>query len=117
MGDTLTFALSTSGISIIILLAVLALLAGLVSLMTRFIHDKPEEEENTPQDSQTLEPAANNTLGQDLGVVAAIACALYRAQVELSAGTKKEDSVGMNSWQQFQLMRRLNQANTIRRTK
>jgi len=44
-GNTLTFALSISGIGIIVLFLVLALLAVVVGLMTRFIVDKPENDE------------------------------------------------------------------------
>ena len=116
MTDLLVFALQISGIGIVVLLAVLSLLALVISLMTRYIVDKPEKEE-TPEVSisapiQTEEPKENN-----LGEIAAIAVAYYRAQVELSAVNSEVTAGEMNSWRQFKIFQRLNQSSTIRRMK
>jgi len=112
--DTVILALKISGAGIVVLLVVLALLALIVSLLTRFIKDKPEENEDTVE----VEEAAITTVSQtnDLAKIAAIAVAIARAQTEFSVSAKS-DSMTLNSWGQFHLSRRLNLSSSIRRSK
>ena len=106
-------ALKISGVGIVVLLLVLAALAGIISLLTRFIKDAPEEEEGTSEE-ETPSPAP--AAGTDLSKIAAIAVAIARAQSEYSAAG--ESSVSLkNSWGQFHLNRRLNLSSTFRRSK
>ena len=119
MENNLLFALQISGIGIVVLLLVLTVLAGLVYLMTRYIVDKPEEEEGATE--ETLQPAIVEIedTQSDLKLVAVIALALARAQAEIqSREMESEISAGvLDSWRQFGLHRRLNQSSTIRRTR
>jgi sodium pump decarboxylase gamma subunit len=118
MDNVLIEALQISGIGIVALLVALSLLAGLISLMTKYIVDKPEEEEEEEgiTESATEEaPVAEKS--SDLQVVAAIAVALYRSQLELTSLPGDTAEGAMNSWQQFRLNRRLNQTATFRRTR
>lgn len=116
MNDSLVFALQVSGVGIVVLLVILSLLAGVISLMTRFIVDKPEKEETTevsvPAPIQTEEAEGNN-----LEEIAAIAVAYARAQMELSAMNVESAAGEMDPWRQFKIFQRLNQASTIRRMK
>lgn len=108
-------ALKISGVGIVVLLLVLAALAGIISLLTRFIKDAPEEEESTSEEEEKT-PSPAPATGTDLSKIAAIAVAIARAQSEYSAAG--ESSVSLkNSWGQFHLNRRLNLSSTFRRSK
>jgi len=118
MENTLLFALQISGIGIAVLLLILAALAGVVYLMTRFITDRPEKVEVTEEPPP---PAAGEVEGvkPDLRLAAAVALAIARAQTETqSMEMESEISAGaINSWRQYGLHRRLTQSSTIRRTR
>jgi sodium pump decarboxylase gamma subunit len=113
-------ALKISGIGIVVLLLVLALLAVLVWLMTVFIVDKPEkvskpEEETQPVAAEKTE--VKTEAKAELQKVAAIALALARAQMETAAIESPEIGGEFNAWRQFNLQRRLTQSQNIRRSR
>jgi len=111
--ETVILALKISGAGILVLLLVLALLAGIVSLLTRFIKDAPEEEDAGDAD-ETVDTVVVET--NDHAKIAVMAVAIARAQSEFSVSTKS-DSMSLNSWGQFHLSRRLNLSSSIRRSK
>ncbi|PKO14880.1 MAG: hypothetical protein CVU39_12440 [Chloroflexi bacterium HGW-Chloroflexi-10] len=117
--NDLVFALQISGIGIVLLLIALSLLAGLISLMTKYIVDKPEKtnEENSDVVETKAEVEEFVSDKKDLQLAAAIAVALYRAQLEITSVSTEQAGETMNSWRQFKLNRRLNQSSTIRRTR
>ena len=116
--ENLGLVLKISGIGIVLLFLILVILAGLINLMTRYLHDKPEEEEEETTDTPeaTVDEVAPESK-QDLQLVAAIALAVYRAQVEMATPQQVESGAEMNSWRQFNLINRLNQSSNIRRPK
>lgn len=118
MIDNLLLALKVSGVGIVVLLAVLAAFAGLVSLMTRFLKDKPEEEEESGgEEEETVAAEAEAAPeAENLGQVAAIAVALARAQSVFTAAAQPSKGE-FNSWGQYHLNRRLNSSVSFRRTK
>ncbi len=116
MSEELIFALQVSGVGIVVLLLVLSLLALVISLMTRYIVDKPEQEETT-EVSIPAPLQAEKAEGNNLEIIAAIAVAYARAQMELSAMNIESAAGEMDSWRQFKIFQRLNQASTIRRMK
>lgn len=115
MDSTLALALKISGIGIVVLLLVLSLFAFVVSLMTRFMVDKPEEDE-VEETTQIANPD-NDEKKPDLQLIAAISLALYRDQTESQTAIPTSIAENNNSWRQFQLHRRLTQSSTIRRTR
>jgi sodium pump decarboxylase gamma subunit len=116
MDSDLIYALKISGVGIVVLLLVLVVLAGVVSLMTKFIVEKPEKEED---EEENAEPAisAEPEKKSNLETVAAIALALYRAQTEIQTSETTAPAGEINSWRQFNLQRRLTQSSTIRRSR
>ncbi len=112
--ETVILALKISGAGILVLLLVLALLAGIVSLLTRFIKDAPEEDEDAGDENETVDTVVVET--NDLAKIAVMAVAIARAQSEFSVSTKS-DSMSLNPWGQFHLSRRLNLSSSIRRSK
>jgi Na+-transporting methylmalonyl-CoA/oxaloacetate decarboxylase gamma subunit len=117
MDSTLALALKISGIGIVVLLLALSLFAFVVSLMTRFMVDKPEEEEDAGEENTQPEIFDNDVKNPDLQMVAAIALALYRDQIESQTAVPLSIAGSNDSWRQFQLHRRLTQSSTIRRTR
>jgi len=116
MDSDLIYALKISGVGIVVLLLVLVALAGVVSLMTKFIVDKPEKEtEDEEKPVPTI--ATNDEKKSNLEAIAAIALALYRAQTEVQSTETTAPSGEINSWRQFNLQRRLTQSSTIRRSR
>lgn len=114
--DTILLALKISGIGLFILLLVLVVLAFVVSLLTRFIKDAPEEgEENDGNEDETSDHVVI-AQENDLGKIAAIAVAIARAQSDFSTTTESAAS-NLNNWGQFHLNRRLNLSSSIRRSK
>jgi len=117
MDNNLLLALKISGIGIVVLLAVLAVFAGLVSLMTRFLKDKPEKEESGgEEDVEGIDEPELVSVEPDLSRVAAIAVALARAQNVFATTTQPAGSL-LNAWGQFHLNRRLNSSMPTRRTR
>lgn len=117
MDNVLIEALQISGIGIVALLISLSLLAGLISLMTKYIVDKPDKQEEEVVSEEAPAPLESPSKTKDLQKVAAIAVALYRSQLELTSLSSDDSEGAMNSWQQFRLNRRLNQSATFRRTR
>lgn len=117
MDNILVEALQISGVGIVVLLIALVLLAGLVSLMTKYIVDKPEEQEEEVAAEGVVVAAPASTEKKDLQMVAAVAVALYRSQLALTSSTAEDAGGATNSWLQFKLNRRLNQSATLRRTR
>lgn len=119
MENNLLFALQISGIGIVVLLLVLAALAGIVYLMTRFIVDKEETEEGAEETAPvaTAEAAAIEEPKTDLKLAAAIAVAIARAQAETQVVSTETEGGEINAWRQFGLQRRLTQPSTFRRTR
>lgn len=116
--ENLGLALQISGIGIVALFLILVVLAGIISLMTKYLVDKPEKQEEEAVsvaqiENEEVSPESN----QDLKLAAAIALAIYRAQVEMSAISPVETGVEVNSWRQIKLINRLNQSSNIRRAK
>jgi len=114
MDSELIYALKISGVGIVVLLLVLVALAGVVSLMTKFIVEKPKKEEE-PEEEKAV--AVTTEKSSNLETVAAIALALYRAQTEIQTSETSAPAGEINSWRQFNLQRRLTQSSTIRRTR
>ena len=116
--NILPFALSISGIGIVVLLLVLALLAGVVALMTKYIVDKPEKEDSEEEIEEVQETTASvpekNT---GLEKIAVIALALARAQAETITTQSLAPAGELNSWRQFNLQKRLAKSSTIRRSR
>jgi sodium pump decarboxylase gamma subunit len=118
MDNPLIFALKISGIGIVVLLLVLTVLAGVVSLMTKFIVEKPEKESDSDEEEVAeIEAADSSDKESKLETVAAIALALYRAQTEIQTNESSAPAGEINSWRQFNLQRRLTQSSTIRRSR
>lgn len=115
--ENLGLALSISGVGIVVLLLVLAILAGIVSLMTKFIVDKNEEEEAQDITESKPEIAKIEEPKTDLKLAAAIAVALARAQSEIFSSSDETTENELGTWGQFGLQRRLTQSSTIRRTR
>lgn len=116
MESNLIDALKISGVGIVVLLLVLVALAGIVSLMTKYIVDKPEKEEKAEEKAEPV-ATAKPEKKSNLETVAAIALALYRAQTEIQSTETSTPSGEFNSWRQFNLQRRLTQSSTIRRSR
>ena len=114
--ENLDIALKLSGIGIVVLLLVLTIFAGLISLLTQFLKDKPEEEEATGSEEELEAEAETQPEETDLVHVAAIAAAVARAQSAFSTVAQTTGSA-LSSWGQFHLNRRLNASVTSRRTK
>lgn len=116
MENMFSTAVKISGIGIVVLLLVLAALAGIVYLMTRFIVDKEDKEETL--EKETVQPAAEIVEPRsDLKLAAAVAVAIARAQADTQSVTIETSAEGVNPWRQFGLQRRLNQSSTIRRAR
>lgn len=117
--ENLGFALQVSGIGILLLLLVLILLAGVISLMTKYLVDRPEkeEEEETPVVPAVVQEEVVPETKQDLKLAAAIGLAIYRAQVEMVTVQPVKSGTEVNSWRQAKLINRLNQSSNIRRAK
>ncbi|MRR29208.1 hypothetical protein EG834_02470 [bacterium] len=117
MENTLLLALKISGIGIVVLLAVLAVFAGIFSLMTTFLKDKTEEEESSDEeDVEGIDEPELSSVEPELGRVAAIAVALARSQSVFTTAAQPSGSF-LNSWGQFHLNRRLNSSMPTRRTR
>jgi Na+-transporting methylmalonyl-CoA/oxaloacetate decarboxylase gamma subunit len=112
--DTVLLALKISGVGIFVLLLVLAALALIISLLTRFIKDKPEEGDDEVGEEAAAPVAEVQT--NDLGKIAAIAVAIARAQSEFTFVSESTTST-LSNWGQFHLSRRLNLSSSIRRSK
>lgn len=116
MEPSLGLAIQVALVGLLVLLVVLAALAGIVYLLTRFVVDKKEEEptktEEAPAPAATVEEPKT-----DLSLVAAIAVAIARAQADIQNIATEISAGEVNAWRQFGLQRRLNQSSTIRRTR
>ena len=116
MEPSLGLAIKVAVVGLIVLLVVLAALAGFVYLLTRFVVDKKEEEktvvEETPAPVAAIEEPKT-----DLSLAAVVAVAIARAQSEIQNVTSDISAGEVNAWRQFGLQRRLNQSSTIRRTR
>jgi len=119
--ENLGFALQVSVIGIIALLVVLVALAGLISLMTKYLVDKPEKQEDEHEETPVTEAVVQKEevpeSKKDLKLAAAVAVAIYRAQMEMAAVRPTETGIEVNSWRQMKLFNRLNQSSNIRRAK
>lgn len=118
--ENLGFAIQVSVIGIIALLVILVLLAGLISLMTKYLVDKPEkeeEQEELPISEAEVQKEEVPESKNDLKLAAAVALAIYRAQMEIATVTPAETGTEINSWRQMKLINRLNQSSNIRRAK
>ena len=116
--NILPTALAISGIGIIVLLLVLTALAGIVYLMTRFIVDKEENEEETTVEAVSAATAEDNEPKSDLKLAVALAVAIARAQADTQVAYHETSAAGdYNAWRQNGLLRRLNQSSMIRRTR
>jgi len=51
--ENLGLALKISGVGIVVLLLVLTVFAGLISLLTKFLKDKPEEEQEAGEEENS----------------------------------------------------------------
>lgn len=116
MEPSLGLAIKVAVVGLFVLLIVLAALAGIVYLLTRYVVDKKEEEttkvEGTPAPAAAIEETKT-----DLSLAAAVAVAIARAQAEIQTVTSEISAGEVNAWRQFGLQRRLNQSSNIRRTK
>jgi len=118
--ENLGFAIQVSVIGIIALLLVLVLLAGLISLMTKYLVDKPEKEEEEQEAPVTIAEVQEEEVPEskkDLKLAAAVALAIYRAQMEMATVKPAETGTEINSWRQIKMINRLNQSSNIRRAK
>lgn len=117
MDSDLIYALKVSGVGIVVLLLVLVLFAGVVSLMTKFIVDKPNKETEAEEAETEKTISSTPVKESNLATIAVIALALYRAQTEVQSTETTAPSGEFNSWRQFNLQRRLTQSSTIRRSR
>jgi Na+-transporting methylmalonyl-CoA/oxaloacetate decarboxylase gamma subunit len=116
MENMFSTAIKISSIGIVVLLLVLAALAVIVYLMTRFIVDKEDKEETLEQ--ETVQPAAEIMEPRsDLKLAAAVAVAIARSRADTQSVTIETSAEGVNPWRLFGLQRRLNQSSTIRRAR
>ena len=115
--NILPTALAISGIGIIVLLLVLAALAGIVYLMTRYIVEKDDKEESTDAEAAPIK-VENEEPKSDYQLAAALAVAIARAQADTQQVVYDEPgATDFNAWRQNGLLRRLNQSSMIRRTR
>jgi sodium pump decarboxylase gamma subunit len=114
--ENLGLALKISGIGIVVLLLVLTVFAGLISLLTKFLKDKPEEEQEAGEEEELEAEAEPSSEESDLERLAVMAVAIARAQSAFFTVSQTTGSA-FNSWGQFHLNRRLNTSVTSRRTK
>lgn len=114
--DDVLLAVKISGLSIIVLLLVLTLLAFIVGFLTRVIKEEPEEEEDNGNTDEEISSSASTEQSDDLARIAAIALSIVRAQPEF-ANSGESSASALNSWGQFHRNRRLNLSSSIRRSK
>lgn len=118
MEPSLGLAIKVALVGLVVLLLVLAALAGIVYLLTRFVVDKKEKEAQVTVEEKTVEPAvAVEEPKTELSLAAAVAVAIARAQAEIQTVTNEISAGEVNAWRHFGLQRRLNQTSTIRRTR
>lgn len=116
--ENLGIALKISGIGIVVLLLVLALLAGIVYLLTIFLVDKEDKKETVVEaTSEKTEEKEKVETKSDLLLAAALAVAIARAQADTQIAFTDATTGEVNAWRQFGLQRRLTQSSTIRRTR
>ena len=116
--ENLGIALKISGIGIVVLLLVLALLAGIVYLLTIFLVDKEDKKETVVEaTSEKTEEKEKVETKSDLLLAAALAVAIARAQADTQVALADATTGEVNAWRQFGLQRRLTQSSTIRRTR
>jgi Na+-transporting methylmalonyl-CoA/oxaloacetate decarboxylase gamma subunit len=107
MENPLVISLVVTGIGMLMLFFALAVLYGLMYLMTTLIKDRPEageaEQEATgeKQGTRSGEPEA----GDGRRRAAVIGVALARAELELSQAVAPEVQAGPSAWQQYHRQR------------
>jgi Na+-transporting methylmalonyl-CoA/oxaloacetate decarboxylase gamma subunit len=114
MEDPLVISLVVTGIGMLMLFLALAVLYGLMYLMTALIKDRPEMGEREQgaggerqgagrikQDTRSGEPEA----GGERRRAAVIGVALARAELELSQAVAPEVEAGPSAWQQYHRQR------------
>jgi hypothetical protein len=112
MDDPVVVSLWVSGIGMLVLFLALAFLYGLMSLMTRFIKDRPEPDVR----KQGREEAGSRNQGAGGGVqkpgrekwrVAAIGVALARAELEMSGVDVSDVKATPRGWRTLHHRRQL----------
>ena len=102
MDDPLTISLVVTGIGMLALFVALALLYGLMYLMTAVIKDRPEKEaEAEAVDRGADEERANRLRAAIVGV------ALARAEREMSVAPAPEEKETVSPWRAFHHHRQL----------
>ena len=120
MDHPLTTSLVVSGIGMLLLFLALAFLCGLMYLMTAYIKDRPEAEEQEAKSDPSPRSAAK---GEEQGArpkaqrAAAIAVALARAELDLnSIGAPGADEAGdLSAWRALHQQRQLSLNQPTRR--
>jgi Na+-transporting methylmalonyl-CoA/oxaloacetate decarboxylase gamma subunit len=117
MENPLAISLVVTGIGMLMLFLALAILYGLMYLMTTLIKDRPKagevEQEATGvrQDAGRVEQGARSVepeAGDGRRRAAVIGVALARAELELSLAAAPEVEAGPSAWQQYHRQRVLN---------
>ncbi len=119
MDHPLTTAWVVSGIGMLLLFLALAFLCGLMYLMTAYIKDRPEaEEQETGGDKQEMRSRERETRLKAQRA-AAIAVALARSELELSSvGAPGADEAGdLSAWRAFHHQRQLSLNRSTRRVR
>jgi Na+-transporting methylmalonyl-CoA/oxaloacetate decarboxylase gamma subunit len=108
MDDPLVIALVVSGIGMVLLFVALAILYGLMYLMTAVIKDRAEGE-TQPANAQRKRPDRGQGAESRKRRAAAIAVALARAELESSpaGGSGAEAPPQVSAWRAYHHQRRL----------
>ena len=117
MENPLAISLVVTGIGMLMLFLALAVLYGLMYLMTTLIKDRPEAGEaeqgatGVKQDAGRVEQGTRSgepEAGDERRRAAVIGVALARAELELSQAVAPEVQAGPSAWQQYHRQRVLN---------
>ena len=119
MDDPLTTSLVVSGIGMLLLFLALALLCGLMYLMTALIKDRPEAEEQEPRGEKRGARSEERETRLKAQRAAAIAVALARAELEMSSSGAPEagEASDLSAWRAFHHQRQLTLNRSTRRAR
>jgi len=110
MENPLAISLVVTGIGMLMLFLALAILYGLIYLMTALIRDRPGAGEAEQEAAGEKQDTRNRGLeaGDRKRRAAVIGVALARAELELSPAGAPEVEAGPSAWQQYHRQRVLN---------
>ncbi len=117
MDHPLTTSLVVSGIGMLLLFAALAFLCGLMYLMTAFIKDRPEAEEQEASGEERKASGEEREMGIKARRAAAIAVALARAELEMRpiSAPGADEAGDLSAWRALHQQRQLSLNQPTRR--